>query len=71
MDIDNLCAKLYNSRYENRPSHRPIYQFLATGTEALAVLTGIRLSGAYQFSSPTLKGSERRIDAMFASEGAR
>jgi len=43
-----------------------IYQFLATGPEAFRVLTGGKiLAGPYRFSSPTLKGLERRIDALF------
>lgn len=43
-----------------------IYQYLSIGSEAFRVLTGgIILSGAYSFSSITLKGVERRIDAMF------
>ncbi|KOR31001.1 hypothetical protein TI04_03130 [Achromatium sp. WMS2] len=44
----------------------PIYQFLATDPKAFTTLTGIELSDKYQFSVPTLKSGERRIDAMFA-----
>jgi len=47
-----------------------IYQFLATGPEAFRVLTGgMILPGPYRFSSTTLKGLERRIDALFEPQG--
>jgi len=47
---------------------RTLYHYLATGPEAFRVLTGHTLSGPYQYSSPTLKSTERRIDALFAPQ---
>ncbi|WPL19378.1 hypothetical protein Thiowin_04496 [Thiorhodovibrio winogradskyi] len=48
----------------------PIYLFLSAGAEAFRVLTGgMRLEGAYRFSSTTLKTVERRIDGLLEPEG--
>ena len=48
----------------------PIYLFLSAGAEAFRVLTGgRRLVGAYRFCSLTIKGLERRLDAIFEPEG--
>ena len=48
----------------------PIYLFLSAGAEAFRVLTGgIRLEGAYHFSSTTLKTVERRLDGLLEPEG--
>lgn len=48
----------------------PIYLFLSAGAEAFRVLTGgIRLEGAYRFSSTTLKTVERRLDGLLEPEG--
>ena len=48
----------------------PIYLFLSAGAEAFWVLTGgIRLEGAYRFSSTTLKTLERRLDGLLEPEG--
>lgn len=47
-----------------------IYEFLATGAEAFRVLTGgVTLTGAYRFTSLTLKGFERRLDGIYEPEG--
>jgi predicted transposase YdaD len=47
-----------------------IYEFLATGVEAFRVLTGgVTLTGAYRFTSLTLKGIERRLDGIYEPEG--
>jgi len=48
----------------------PIYLFLSAGPEAFRVLTGGHaLSGAYHFSSLTIKGLERRLDGIFEPDG--
>lgn len=48
----------------------PIYLFLSAGAEAFRVLTGgRRLVGPYRFCSLTLKGLERRLDAVFEPDG--
>ena len=48
----------------------PIYLFLSAGAEAFRVLTGgMRLEGAYRFSSTTLKTVERRLDGLLEPEG--
>jgi hypothetical protein len=48
----------------------PIYLFLSAGAEAFRVLTGGRqLVGPYRFCSLTLKGLERRLDAVFEPDG--
>jgi hypothetical protein len=48
----------------------PIYLFLSAGAEAFRVLTGgRRLIGPYRFCSLTLKGLERRLDAIFEPDG--
>ncbi|MBK5970205.1 hypothetical protein CCR91_15945 [Thiorhodovibrio winogradskyi] len=48
----------------------PIYLFLSAGAEAFRVLTGgMRLEGAYHFSSTTLKTLERRLDGLLEPEG--
>uniref|UniRef100_UPI0025E029BF DUF2887 domain-containing protein n=1 Tax=uncultured Thiodictyon sp. TaxID=1846217 RepID=UPI0025E029BF len=48
----------------------PIYLFLSAGAEAFRVLTGgQRLVGEYRFCSLTIKGLERRLDAIFEPDG--
>lgn len=48
----------------------PIYLFLSAGAEAFRVLTGgLRLEGAYRFSSTTLKTLERRLDGLLEPDG--
>ncbi|WPL19401.1 hypothetical protein Thiowin_04522 [Thiorhodovibrio winogradskyi] len=48
----------------------PIYLFLSAGAEAFRVLTGgMRLEGAYRFSSTTLRTVERRLDGLLEPEG--
>ena len=48
----------------------PIYLFLSAGAEAFRVLSGGRqLNGPYRFCSLTIKGLERRLDAIFEPEG--
>ncbi|AFL72276.1 DUF2887 domain-containing protein [Thiocystis violascens] len=47
-----------------------IYEFLATGAEALRILTGgLVLIGPYRFRSLTLKGIERRLDGVYEPDG--
>jgi predicted transposase YdaD len=48
----------------------PIYIFLRAGPEAFRVLTGGHtLSGAYRFSSLTIKSLERRLDGILEPDG--
>jgi len=48
----------------------PIYLFLSAGPEAFRVLTGgRRLVGDYRFCSLSIKGLERRLDAVFEPAG--
>ncbi len=48
----------------------PIYLYLRSGPEAFRVLTGgLRLDGAYQVCSLSIKGLERRLDGLVEPDG--